>query len=94
MVTYAEGNVTTNRVENFWACLKRTIHGTYIAPRPFHLEAYVDEQVWRFNNRELPDGARLEAAFEGTDGRRVTYKQLKTANMVLRRQAGRGRVRE
>jgi transposase-like protein len=62
MIEYVKGNVTTNRIENFWSCLKRTIHGTYIAPRPFHLEAYVDEQVFRFNNRELPDGARLDVA--------------------------------
>ncbi|GAC1392025.1 MAG: IS1595 family transposase [Vulcanimicrobiaceae bacterium] len=76
MVTYVEGRVHTNTIENFWSCLKRTLHGTYIAPRAFHLDAYVDEQVFRFNNRELPDGARLEAAFEGIDGRRVTYAQL------------------
>jgi hypothetical protein len=24
---------------------------TYIAPRPFHLDAYLDEQVFRFNER-------------------------------------------
>jgi hypothetical protein len=35
----------------------------------------------------LPDGARLEAAFEGTDGRRITYAQLITANKALRHQA-------
>jgi transposase-like protein len=92
MVTYVEGRVHTNTIENFWACLKRTVHGTYIAPRPFHMEAYVDEQVFRFNNRELPDGARLEEAFSGVDGRRVTYAQLIKANKVLRL-AARARAR-
>jgi len=83
-IEYVNGRVHTNTIENFWSCLKRTIHGTYIAPRPFHMEAYVDEQVFRFNNRELPDGARLDAALEGVEGRRITYKQLKARNATLR----------
>jgi hypothetical protein len=44
-----EGKVHTNTIENFWACLKRMVHGTYICPRPFHMDAYVEEQVFRFN---------------------------------------------
>jgi hypothetical protein len=42
------------------ARVKRTLHGTYIAPRAFHFKAEPDESLFRFNNRELPDGARLE----------------------------------
>jgi len=38
-VRYVEGRVHTNTIENFWSCVKRTLHGTYIAPRPFHLDA-------------------------------------------------------
>jgi transposase-like protein len=75
-VKYVEGHVHTNTIENFWSCLKRTLAGTYIAARPEHLEAYLDEQVFRFNNRELPDAARFEEAFKGGDGKRVTYAQL------------------
>ena len=86
MVEYVNGNVHTNTIENFWSCLKRTIHGTYICPKTFHMEAYVDEQAWRFNHREQPDGARLNAALEGVEGRRITYKQLKTRNAILRAQ--------
>lgn len=65
MIEYVNGRVHTNTIENFWSCLKRTIHGTYICPKTFHMEAYVDEQAWRFNNRELRDGARLNVALEG-----------------------------
>jgi hypothetical protein len=75
-VTYVEGRVHTNTIENFWSCRKRTLHGTYFAPRGFHLNAYVDKQVFRFNNSDLSDAARLRAAFQGADGRRVTYAQL------------------
>jgi transposase-like protein len=50
---YVEGRVTTNRIENFWSCVKRTLHGTYIEVRPFHLDAYLDEQVFRFNGSRV-----------------------------------------
>ncbi len=64
---YAEGRVHTNTIENFWSCVKRTLHGTYIAPRAFHLNAYLDESVFRFNNRELPDAARLDETMKGVE---------------------------
>jgi transposase-like protein len=73
---YVQGRVHTNNIENFWSVLKRTIGGTYIAPRPFHLDAYLDEQVFRFNEREDNDGGRFVKALRGTDGRRLTYKVL------------------
>jgi hypothetical protein len=34
-LAYVEGRVHTNTIENFWSCVKRTLHGTYIAVRPF-----------------------------------------------------------
>src|SRR5260370_8898216 len=48
---YVEGQVHTNGLENFWSLLKRALKGTYIAVEPFHLFRYVDEQVFRYNNR-------------------------------------------
>jgi transposase-like protein len=86
---FAEGRVHTNTIENFWSCVKRTLHGTYIAPRAFHLNAYLDESVFRFNNRELPDGARLDEALKGVEGRRVTYADLTKTHKVWRLRPGR-----
>ena len=48
---YVKGRVSTNGLENFWSLLKRNLRGTYVAVEPFHLERYVDEQVFRYNNR-------------------------------------------
>jgi transposase-like protein len=84
MVTYCEGRVHTNTIENFWSCLKRTLHGTYIAPRPFHLDAYVDEQVFRFNAREDDDAGRFVAVLKNADGRRLTLEALHNTNVNLR----------
>ena len=48
---YVDGQVHTNGLENFWSLLKRGLKGTYVSVEPFHLFRYVDEQVFRFNNR-------------------------------------------
>jgi transposase-like protein len=64
-VSYVEGNVHTNGLENFWSLLKRGISGTYISVEPFHLFRYLDEQMYRFNNRKLTDGERFSAAVAG-----------------------------
>ena len=75
-VAYVEGRVTTNRIENFWSCVKRTLHGTYIAVRPRHLDAYLEESVFRFNARDDKDPGRFVKAVKGSEGRRLTWKAL------------------
>lgn len=71
-----DGGIHTNGIENFWALLKRSLHGTYVSVEPFHLFRYLDEQVFRFNSRDLTDGARFHAAMKGIVGKRLTYAQL------------------
>jgi transposase-like protein len=78
---YVRGQVHTNGIENFWSLLKRTLKGTYVAVEPFHLQAYIDEQVFRFNNRAtkdnpLNDSDRFVAALAQVAGKRLTYKEL------------------
>jgi transposase-like protein len=75
-IEYARGHVHTNNIENFWSVLKRTISGTYICPRPKHLDRYLDEQIFRFNERENTDGPRFAKAVKGADCKRITYKDL------------------
>ena len=58
---YVRGQVHTNGIENFWSLLKRTLRGTYVAVEPFHLDAYVDEQVFRFTNRATKDNPVTDA---------------------------------
>jgi transposase-like protein len=89
MVEYVNGHVHTNTIENFWSCLKRTVKGTYICPRPFHMGAYVDEQVYRFNVREENDAERFVQALKGADGHRLTYAALTTSHPLWRLKPGR-----
>lgn len=73
---YVRDNVHTNSIESFFSVLKRTIKGTYIAPRPQHLQRYIEEQVHRFNEREKTDGERFPVVVKQADGVRLTYKKL------------------
>ncbi len=51
---WVRGNVHTNSVEGIWSLLKRSIVGSYHKVSTKHLDAYLDELEWRFNNRENP----------------------------------------
>jgi transposase-like protein len=73
---YVRGDVHTNNIECFWSVLKRTIGGTYTHVNPRHLDRYLAEQVYRFNEREEDDGPRFAKATKGADGKRLTYKAL------------------
>jgi len=75
-VQYVRGKVHTNGLENFWSLLKRMIRGTYVSVAPFHLQRYLDEEVWRYNQRKLNDGRQFALAMKGTIGKRITYRLL------------------
>lgn len=74
--TYVDGQIHTNGLENFWSLLKRALKGTYVSVEPFHLFRYLDEQVYRFNNRKQTDGMRFVEACASAFGKRLTYTAL------------------
>jgi len=73
---YVDGTVHTNRMENFWSLLKRTIKGTYVSIEPFHLFRYLDEQSFRYNERKDDDHGRFLKALNQIAGRRLTWDTL------------------
>lgn len=78
---YVRGQVHTQAIENFWSLLKRGLNGTYVAVEPFHLSRYVDEQMFRFNNRTtkenpLDDADRFMLAVSQIANKRLTYAEL------------------
>ena len=73
---YVDGEIHTNGLENFWSLLKRSIKGTYVSIEPFHLFRYLDEQVYRFNNRKQSDAHRFVEACASVFGKRLTYTVL------------------
>jgi transposase-like protein len=78
---YVDGQVHTNGLENFWSLLKRGISGTYVSVEPFHLFRYLDEQVFRYNNRgnrenKVTDSERFDMIVRKIVGKRLTFAGL------------------
>lgn len=48
---YVSGNCSTNKIENFWSVLKRTINGSYIHIHRPYMQQYVNEVAFRYNNK-------------------------------------------
>jgi transposase len=59
---YVDGDVHTNTVEGFWSLLKRGISGVYHGVSTQHLQSYLDEYTFRYNNRDA-DGRGMFTAF-------------------------------
>ena len=73
---YVVGAVHTNGLENFWALLKRSLGGTYVSVATFHLERYLDEQTFRYNQRRLDDAGRFKCVLTAVVGKRLTWRVL------------------
>jgi transposase-like protein len=78
---YVRGQVHTQGIENFWSLLKRGLRGTYIAVEPFHLDRYLDEQMFRYNNRAtkdnpITDSDRFALALSQVANKRLTFAEL------------------
>lgn len=78
---YVRDQVHTNCLENFWSLMKRNLAGTYVCVEPFHLDRYLDEQMFRFNNRAtkdnpLTDTDRFLLALSQVANKRLTYAEL------------------
>jgi transposase len=48
---YVSGDVHTNTIEGFWSLTKRGINGVYHAVSAKHLQGYLNEYAFRYNNR-------------------------------------------
>jgi transposase-like protein len=51
---WVRGDVHTNGIEGVWSLFKRSIVGSYHQVSAKHLQSYLDEFEWRFNQRENP----------------------------------------
>lgn len=79
---YARGDVTTNTVEGYFSILKRGLIGTYHHVGEQHLQRYVNEFDFRYNNRTalgVTDSERTLAVIKGIRGKRLTYRRINAA---------------
>lgn len=66
----------TNKAENFFSQLKRSIDGTHHSVSKEHLGRYLAEFVFRHSTCEDTDTARMGALVDLLGGRRLTYKKV------------------
>jgi transposase-like protein len=70
--------IHTNTIEGFFSLLKRGLYGTFHAVSREHLHRYVGEFEFRYNHREIDDGARTEIAIRQANGKRLMYREPAT----------------
>lgn len=69
---------STNRAEGFFSQLKRSIDGTHHHVSREHLHRYVAEFDYRYSTCKVSDEARMAAVVGRADGRRLTYKRVRS----------------
>jgi transposase-like protein len=76
---YARDGVHSNSAESWNALLKRSIVGSFHHVSREHLARYCDEVSFRWDRREMTDSNRTIAAIKGAGGKRLTYRQPRSA---------------
>ena len=74
---YARGPVTTNTIEGFFSIFKRGMRGVYQHCAHQHLDRYLSEFDFRYNNRValgVNDQKRAENLLRSVVGKRLTYE--------------------
>ena len=72
---YVNGNAHTNTLEGWFSLLKRGVNGTFHHVSDKHLDRYINEFVFRYNNRKIDDGMRSILAIIQVKDKRLNYKE-------------------
>jgi transposase-like protein len=73
---YVRGDVSTNKLENFFSQLKRSIDGTHHRVSDEHLSRYLAEFDFRYSTRKATDTERFGMLASRMGGKRLTYKRV------------------
>lgn len=76
---YVIGEVHTNTIEGYFSVFKKGMKGVYQHCGKQHLQRYLDEFDFRYNNRaglEISDMVRSDRALLGVTGKRLTYRRI------------------
>lgn len=76
--SYVNGDCHTNTLESAWNIFKRSIRGNYCAPSKKHLQKYIDEFLFRYNNRNLDIPNQITCIIKQMNCR-IKYKELKAS---------------
>ena len=73
---------STNKAENYFSQLKRSLDGTHHHVSRTHLPRYLSEFDYRYSTRFLSDSERMAEMLGRTEGRRLTYKRVRTQGVT------------
>ena len=79
---YVRGDVHIDRMESFWALVRRCYNGTYHRIDDKHLHRYINEFTGRLNMKSLSVVDKMRKMVRGWVGKRLTYKQLVAHNTL------------
>ena len=71
---YVNGDVHTNTAEGFFSILKRGINGIYQHVSEQHLDRYLAEFAFRYDNRKVDDAVRVAIALGQIEGKRLMFR--------------------
>jgi transposase-like protein len=71
---YVNGDAHTNTAEGFFSILKRGINGVYHHVGEQHLDRYLGEFGFRYDNRKIDDDTRANITLAQIGSKRLTYK--------------------
>ncbi len=73
---YVNKDCHTNTIESFWALFKRGFIGIYHQMSKKHLQRYIDEFAFRYNNRDKDLESFFNKILDNSVNRRLTYRGL------------------
>lgn len=73
---YVCGEVHTNTIEGFFSIFKKGMTGVYQHCGKQHLQRYLHEFDFRYNERNISDAERASAVLSGISGKRLTYRRV------------------
>lgn len=68
--------MSTNKAENYFGQLKRSLNGTFHHVSEEHLDRYLAEFDFRFSTRKMTDTQRVYRLMGQVAGRRLAYRPL------------------
>lgn len=79
---FVVGDAYTNTIEGFWSHFKKMVFGMYHSVSKKYLQRYIDEEVYRWNTREMSESARFKYVFEKSLTR-CDYKAIVAIQSLL-----------
>ena len=80
---YVRAGVSTNKAENYFSQLKRSLDGTHHQVTAEHLHRYLVEFDFRYSTRKLADSERFNLLASRLGGKRFTYRKCPASSEAL-----------